>query len=226
MDQISFRYARACFVGQERFIAVASSGNDLCILDAQDGNYLQGAVARGHYHHSYNQHSNPVFCIAAHPLDTKFLTGSDDHKVRYCEILNRPEDWMHFRERQKEQERANQAQQTMQQQGYLQGVDGANGEPSNERNGKGEKRGSSDMGKGSLGFDNQGKQNFNQCTIRLANPCLCASDLTVSQYVKQENNPKKCERDFGNDDTHLNKVGFIDRVLAASGDASILPMTR
>ncbi|CAD7923749.1 unnamed protein product [Amoebophrya sp. A120] len=100
----NLEYARAAFIGQERFIAVASSGNDLCILDAQTGEYLQGAVARGGYHHhtSHHQHSNPVFCIAAHPNDTKFLTGSDDHKVRYCEILNRPEDWVNYRDRQRE----------------------------------------------------------------------------------------------------------------------------
>ncbi|CAD7929839.1 unnamed protein product [Amoebophrya sp. A25] len=103
----NLEYARAAFVGQERFIAVASGGNDLCILDAQTGDYLQGAVARGGgYHHGHhNQHSNPVFCIASHPMDTKFLTGSDDHKVRYCEIQNRPEDWVHYRDRQHKRDR-------------------------------------------------------------------------------------------------------------------------
>merc|ERR1712194_627204 len=89
-------YTRAAFVGRERYIAVASGGNDLCILDAQNGEYLQGAVPRSHQHHPHqhhNIHNNPVVCLAPHPTEPQFLTGSDGHKLRYCEVLNNPEDW-------------------------------------------------------------------------------------------------------------------------------------
>lgn len=76
----------ATFCNNEEFIMVASSqaeDADMTLLDSRTGSIIV---------ENFGIHQGPVRCLATSPTDRTFLTGADDFKVRYVEMINAGDD--------------------------------------------------------------------------------------------------------------------------------------
>ncbi|KAF4663732.1 cleavage stimulation factor, 3' pre-RNA, subunit 1 [Perkinsus olseni] len=74
-------FMTATFAGNEQYIATTSSRigeSDMCLLDSLTGDVLVPAVGG---------HSSPVRAVAASPVDKTIITGCDDNKVRFFDIV-------------------------------------------------------------------------------------------------------------------------------------------
>jgi WD40 repeat protein len=67
----------ASFMSGEEYIAAASSGGEVAILDS-----LTGSVVLP----NLDLHQGPPRCLATSPTDQTLITGGDDFKVRYVEL--------------------------------------------------------------------------------------------------------------------------------------------